>query len=333
MSESLNYPKVSVIIISFKDRPIFNTVLKSLLNLTEYPNFDVTIIDYGSKQLKGMVDKLRANYKKPLTLIMVEKDFGKTHRINIGFREGLLGNAKYFVLLDDDILIKGSKWLTKLVYLMEELPNTVVVAQPGGGIMLYPNGTVYALRDWEKPKNMKAWTSLCGGGGYFIVRRSFIEEFYKCGLKPYCEMFYMQSEDIDFAVKVYLRGYQAVSVRGIELLHVGESIAGIHRVFEAYKNRVMLLLFNFSPFHILKYMPFRILQDFIHATIVYPLRVESPTARGLIELIKAYYWVLRRLSPIMTTRSLIQNRWLRINSKDFDRWFLKVPLPLTIYDK
>lgn len=337
----MDVPKVAIAVTSFKTHLYLTRSLERLFFLTEYPKFDVFIIDYGTRGINSVVRKLRTKYNKDIKLIKVDNDLGIAHRRNLAFKECNSSGAKYFVIMDDDIIVTDVEWLNKLVHLMERLPQDVVAAQPiileesgklvyAGGF-LYPSGTVYGLKESEIPRGKTVWPTVCTGGSMFITRRSLVREFYKCRLKPYCDLFFIQSEDVDFAIKIYLRGYKAVCTNITRCLHARiTSQKPLYRIYHAYKNRTLLVLLNFDLLHLLKYIAFRLLHDVTHAIAVYPVKVRRPTAEGVILLIKAYISILKRLKPILKYRYRIQMCWRRADNKYFKKILLRVPLPLPL---
>jgi len=327
------YPQVAVAVTSFKNSPYLRSSLESLLSLTEYPKFDVYIIDYGTEEISSLVKELQMKYGNHICLIEMSMDFGITGMRNLAFETCARTGAKYFVIMDDDIIITDIDWLNKLVHLMERLPQDVVAATPQAGWLLYPNCTAYGLKETETPRRT-VWPALCTGGQIFIVRESLVREFYKCGLKPYCDLFFIQSEDIDFALKIYLRGYKAVCTNVTEVLHArNRNQLPLYRIYHSYKSRVLLLLLNFSFLHLVRYVPFRLLHDFIHAVVVYPMTARKPAAEAFVLLVKAYVWILRRLKSIFKFRSRIQICWRRADDSYVKKILLPVQLPLHLDDR
>ena len=158
------------------------------------------------------------------------------------------------------MIITQYNWLTTMVNILENLPKDCVVAEPGRGWFIYPNVTARRVPLHALKTNPKIYATICGGGGQFIVKKSYIIEMIDSGIPPYNELLYMQSEDIDFALKVYLRGYKSVCTNKRITGHVkrlGE--LNSFRIYEMYKNRIIVLITNFSFKHIMKYLPYRII--------------------------------------------------------------------------
>jgi GT2 family glycosyltransferase len=331
--------------VSFKNHllpnyDIFVSSLSSLLRFTNYPNFEICIIDYGTIALPSIINKIKFTCDCKIKLIETRKDRGLADRRNLALKAGCECGAKYIVMLDDDVVITDPEWLYKLVHLMEKLPRAVVAVQPllleenGKGIaggLLYRNATTFCLRISEELRRKKVWQTFITAGGFFIVRRSYIEEIYATGVEPYTRLFWMQSEDTDFQIKIYLRGHQSAGTAVASALHIRREKSPLPpwRTYLQYRNRVLLLLLHFSRCHIIKYIMFRFLQDALNAIVEYSRKSNVPRATGVLLLIKAYKWIIINLRSIFKTRAQIQKLWRRSDDKYLEKILLPLSLPLS----
>jgi len=213
--------------------------------------------------------------------------------------------------------------LEKLIKLLETLPKECAVLSPvlefeesrSYGGLLYRNGTFMNLKN--QPRS-SIWYSLCPSAAFVAIRTEFAKRMFEIGLSPFEELFVMQSEDVDFAVKTWLLGYKIACTKLIKVRHLG--VRHHHqqwRVYLMYRNRLLLLMLNFSLRSIAYALPFRMLNDVFHCVIL--LR-----ARYFFTLIKAYLWPLMNLKIILTLRKK-RRKYYKGSEKQL---FSQLPLPL-----
>lgn len=129
------WPGVSIVIPN-KDAPqLLSTVLEGVLDKTEYPNFEVIVVDNGSKNAETL--DIYEDYQKRhgnFSTIHFHEPFNFARSVNKG-----ISNAKFdtFLLLNNDIEVTEPDWLTEMVSCL---------AYPGVGIvgakLLFPDRTI-----------------------------------------------------------------------------------------------------------------------------------------------------------------------------------------------
>lgn len=227
-------PKVSIIIPTRDNAKVLTRCLTSLIQRTAYPNYEVVVVDNGSKD--------------PATLRMLT-DIQKDKRIRVrrhpgpfnysAMNNGAAENADgdFLCLLNDDTEIAEGVWLNDLVGL---------AARPGvgavGAKLLYPTGMVQQngiFIDWDaRPGNraMHAWQQLQTSnpgqasrnlitqeytavtGACLVVRRSLYLEM--GGLDA--EVFPVDYNDVDFCLRLFAAGYRnLVSAQAVVIHHEG----------------------------------------------------------------------------------------------------------------
>jgi GT2 family glycosyltransferase len=323
--DKIDLEKVVILITTYRDPPLFVDILKNL-EKTAYPNMEIIVIDCLSTKIAEIIKKLK--FKVPTYYFSLKEDKGAAHQLNIGLYLALQhGDAKYIGRIEDDAIPLDPDWLTKLVQTMKEDPN-IAIAMPidlarngrlGYGGLLYGNCTFYSI---NQPPT-KNYPCMGTGGHCYLVRKEYIAEMFRCGVKPYCEFFNISSEDIDFNLKAWLRGYKIVCTTTTHVLHEGTTgpRRAKYRVYHMYKNRMCLLLLNFSIKHILINLWYRILHDMISALL----------HSEFILMLKAYFWVLSHFREILEERRLRMIYWKHIDDKELKRYVLvKFPMPVKI---
>ena len=124
-------PKVSIIIPTMGRLALITPCIESLLALTDYPNYEVVILDNGRGKYPDGIQYLR---DKQFTVIECNEPFNWARLNNIGVRHA---SGELFLFLNDDIEITSPDWLGQLVRqaLRPEVGSV-------GALLYYPNGAL-----------------------------------------------------------------------------------------------------------------------------------------------------------------------------------------------
>ena len=124
-------PKVSIIIPTMGRLALITPCIESLLALTQYPNYEVVILDNGRGKYPDGIQYLR---DKQFTVIECNEPFNWARLNNIGVRHA---SGELFLFLNDDIEITSPDWLGQLVRqaLRPEIGSV-------GALLYYPNGAL-----------------------------------------------------------------------------------------------------------------------------------------------------------------------------------------------
>jgi GT2 family glycosyltransferase len=127
--------KVSVIV-PFKDEiGITRRCLDRLLTNTDYPNFEITLVDNWSMTAEANAFVAKAEKTDGVRVLRVREPFNYARLNNLASAES---DADFLMFLNNDVLVENRSWLNVLVGEMLADPACGVV----GGKFLYPNGTV-----------------------------------------------------------------------------------------------------------------------------------------------------------------------------------------------
>jgi len=320
-------PKVAILLTTHKDPPLLKQILCSLKK-TEYSNFEVLVVDCTSARVKEILESTALEV--PVHYIALQEDMGAAHHLNVALRLALRrSGVKYTVRIEGDAIPLGSRWLHKLVDVMESNPE-VTIAMPwdtnrhgqlGYGGRLYGNGTFCAIDPRSIDRIDEVVPCIGTGGHCFITRNSYLAELFKEGMRPYWDPFYISSEDIDFSLKAWLRSYKVVTVGSARVLHEGTTgpRRAPYRVYHMYKNRLCLLLLNFGAGHILANIWYRLLQDLLSALFHSELDL----------MFRAYAWSVSHLTEILRQRDLRMAQWKRVDDDELKHHiFVRMPMPI-----
>jgi GT2 family glycosyltransferase len=128
-------PKVAVVIPNRDSFPLISRILDDLARKTDYPDFEVIVIDNGTtdRRVLALYDEYR--HKRPSTIVAIEPEpYNFSRSINKGIR---LTTADLVLLLNNDIEVVEPRWLDEMVSCFA-YPATGIV----GARLLYPDRTL-----------------------------------------------------------------------------------------------------------------------------------------------------------------------------------------------
>jgi len=121
---------VSIIIPTRDQQKLLERCIRSIEEKTEYPNYEIIIVDNGSREA-AMIDYLA---RSPHRVIHDPGEFNYSQLNNIGARQA---TGEYLLLLNNDTEILSGSWLSALV---EHAQRPEVGAV--GAKLLYPDGRI-----------------------------------------------------------------------------------------------------------------------------------------------------------------------------------------------
>ncbi len=130
----LKPPRVSVLVPTRDKGKLLKRCLESVVEITDYPDFEIVIIDHESREhlARETIDK-RAQ-KNNFVVTSFEGDFNFSAMINRGVEKA---SGEVFVLLNNDTEILQESWLKNLV--SQVCRSDVGVA---GAVLLFSNNTI-----------------------------------------------------------------------------------------------------------------------------------------------------------------------------------------------
>lgn len=238
---------VSIVIPSKDNVNMLKTCINSIVENTEYGNYEIIVVDNGSndensKAYVDIISKVNGKY------IYEKMDFNFSKMCNIGAENS---KGKYILFLNDDIEVTDSKWLTEMVGYCQ-LPETGAV----GAKLLYPgtkniqhcgviniqNGPVHCFGNMPDgdyyfgrtslPYNFSAVTGAC----LMIKKKDF------CGFD---EDFAVAYNDVDLCFSLLEKGLYNVCLNNISLLHYesvsrGDDRKNEEKLLRLYRERMKL---------------------------------------------------------------------------------------------
>lgn len=237
-------PLVSILIPVKDNASVTKTCLKSIYEKTTYKNFEIILIDNGSKEKK--TSELFEKYKNEhsnFRVLREDIEFNYSRLNNLAAKEA---KGEYLVLLNNDTEVISPDWLSLLVgyaalphagavgaklhYPDETLQHAGVVLGMGGGVAAH--AFLYASKDdvgvygrLRVPYDYSAVTAAC-----LCVSKKKFEEV--GGLE---EKLKVAFNDMDFNLKLLKKGYYNIFVPMVELYHYESKSRGSDMTSANYK--------------------------------------------------------------------------------------------------
>lgn len=227
------WPKVSIIIPTRDHKSVLETCVSSLLSKTDYPDFEVLIMDNQSQQLDALSYLTELAGHENVSVVKHDKAFNYSE---INNRAVQIATGEVIVLLNNDTEAINASWLKELVGLAMQ-PDVGCV----GAKLLYPDQSIQHAGIVMGLGGYAAHSHRCtpeGSNGYF--NRPHINQVMS-GVTGAClairketyievggldECYQVAYNDVDFCLKVKAAGFYNVYCAHAELHHYESKTRG-----------------------------------------------------------------------------------------------------------
>ncbi|WP_294351701.1 glycosyltransferase family 2 protein [uncultured Clostridium sp.] len=233
--EIIGNPKVSILIPTKDHIDDLDRTIKSVINRTDYKNYEIIIIENNSDQEETFeyYKKLK-DYDADIKVVTWEKGFNYSAINNFGAK---YATGELLLLLNNDVEVINEEWLTKMVSLAQREDVGCV-----GAKLYYPDGTIqhggiivglggaaaHAHRGFNHKEygyflrlgithNLSAVTGAC-----LMVKKSVFDE-----VNGLDESFEVAYNDVDFCLRVLETGRVNVWTPYAELYHYESKSRGV----------------------------------------------------------------------------------------------------------
>lgn len=131
----LSFPKITIIIPTKNCLPILKKCIDSIRLHTNYPNYEIMIIDNNSDDPVFFEYIKNQQLKHNIKTIKYSKPFNHSDMNNLAVAST---NTEFAVFMNNDIEIISDNWLEQLVA-TAQMDNTIALV---GALLVYPTGTV-----------------------------------------------------------------------------------------------------------------------------------------------------------------------------------------------
>ena len=227
---------VSIIIPTKDKQKYLEQCIDSIVNLSEYRNFEIILIDNNSieKGFFKLVEKYKEQTQFKFIYVRDEKPFNFSRLMNLGRKHA---NGEYILLLNNDTQVISPDWMNamiehaqrpeigvvgcKLLFDDDTIQHAGVVIGLGGVASHAFMGDYVDEPGYFHYKkllnNYCALTAAC-----IIMRKNVYDE-----VNGFNEDFVVEYNDVDFCLKVIEKGYRNLYVPHVSLYHY-ESISRGH---------------------------------------------------------------------------------------------------------
>ena len=232
-------PLVSIVVATRDRRDLLQGCLESIRKKTSCSNYEIIIVDNGSREMETLGYLERLNENGQARVIRDGGEFNFSRLNNLGVREA---RGEYVLLLNNDIEVESPHWISEMLSLAIQSGVGCVGArlwypngklQHGGGILGLggiaahshrgmPRGNYGYLNRACLTHTMSAVTGAC-----LLVRKSLYQEV--GGLDEVDLR--IGYNDVDFCLKVRAKGYRNLICAEADLIHHesasrGEDLSG-----------------------------------------------------------------------------------------------------------
>jgi GT2 family glycosyltransferase len=305
-------PLVSIIIPNFNSIEYIKQFTASLF-ATEYPNFEVIIVDDGSTDgtLKFLTDLARTEHRLNVITTLQKRGLTRSRNIAIECSKGV-----YVSFVETDMLFEPS-WLSEAIAVLEKDQsiggihgkvldvNNPSIIQAIGLKLIPQTGWVALVGFGEKDAEFPAKSEeVTMGAVGTVIRRSVLEKLH--GFDEEMD----RIDDIDLGWRVWVSGSRVVSVPSSVSYHVTvknwsvrkKSVTKIQQEM-AIGRMVRMMIKNYEMKNLVKYLP--------QAIFILIVRAFLNLARGNVNsffgLFATGYWVLNTMPSALRERKYLQS--------------------------
>lgn len=215
-------PMVSIIVLSKDNKEVLNQCITSIQTNTEYPKYEIIVVDNGSKN----PDEIEEMLKGRAAYIYKPMDFNFSAQNNIGVRAS---KGEYVLLLNDDVEVVQKDWLGRMLGQAMQ-PHTGAV----GVKLYYPDSTLLqhcgVINMGEGPNH--AFAKIDDKENLYFGRNRYTYNFLAvtaacilCSKEKYLEVGGLDEtlpvafNDVDFCMRLFEKGYYNVLRNDVVAYH------------------------------------------------------------------------------------------------------------------
>jgi len=309
----MNNPKVTIIILNWNGKKDTIECLESLKHIT-YPNYEILLVDNGSTD--GSVECFRKRYPE-LEIIENVKNLGFAEGNNVGIRRAMEKGVDYMLLLNNDTVVDPN-FLGELVMVAE---SDVKIGLIQSKLLYYDNHTInttgfffdifgstmhrgrFEIDNYQYDNLTEEGFFYASGACLLITKKLFLE------LRGdlFDKYLFAYHEDVDLSWIARLLGFKIVYCPTSICFHKEGKTSGRFNPLTAYwgyKNRLRVLIKNYSMKYLVFFLPLAILLEFVFSNLISIYRRDF---RYLLSFFKSLLWNLKNLKSTLRMRCFVQS--------------------------
>lgn len=333
-----SFPFVSIVVSNHNGwrLNILKPCLESILAI-DYSQFEVIVVDNDSND--NSEDFIKQAFGKDGCIKCIRNSENNySSGLNIGLKNCI---GKYVVFLNNDVTLDPDsiKEAVKVLESHSEIGlaqfklinffNRDVIDCIGETTDFYGNAVELGHGEIDKGQYSKVKEILCAAGSACVLRKNITHE-----IGHYDPEFVIGYEDLDLALRVWLKGYRVVTIPTAVIYHRrGASYSGnsldlrelnlkVKQHF--YKNQIATILKNYSLKNLVRSLP--ILLSTYLMMFLGEVFVKKDYKLAVIRL-RAISWNIKRFSYLMNHRWIVQTEIRRTSDDVFIRYMAENQLP------
>lgn len=302
----VNKPTVGVIVLTYNGKQNLKPCFSSLINQT-YPRIRVYHFDQASTD--GSHQFVRKHFPS-VTATRLNENVGFAQGNNIGMKRAFADGADVCLLINDDTVAKPTmvEELIRTYLSMSELKENIGLVQPvillhdqpqkinSIGNAIHYLGFGYCNNLGETYHHIEHDMPIASASGAAML----VSKKYHADIGGLDEDFFMYNEDQNYSWRGLLKGYDHVLSSRAILYHKYNFRRNPSKIYHSEKNRLMMLLENYSRTTLAFLFPLLISNEI--AAIAYSL-----FSGYFVRKISSYWYVFAHVRHIARKRKTIQN--------------------------
>jgi len=300
--------RVSVLVLNYNGLRWLPQCLSSVA-ATDYPNFDIYLVDNGSTD--GSIDYVQRSFPS-VKIILNEENLGFAEAYNKAIKEI---NSEYVALLNNDTKVLNPKWIHHLVDKAASDPDVAAVGckmvsledrsrldSVGGMGIPFWRGFVDVGRDEsdQGQYDQESFEPFAFCGGAALIRRNIFQ-----ALGGFDEKFFLYVEDADLSWRLRLLGYRVGFAPEAQVAHYFSGSAetkeiDARKLYYCHRNLLRAILKNCGPS--LGWA----LRNYLLFTLMMAAGFSILEPRKAVAAARSLLWNLLRLKDTWTWRLRIQ---------------------------
>ena len=327
MTENLNVPLVSIIIINYNGKSYLEKCLESIKKI-KYDNLEIIVVDNNSTD--GTMEFLAQNYPSIITL-KLDKNYGFAKPNNVAAK---IAKGDFLLFLNNDTEVTPN-FLTELVQVLVG-NDQIGICQ---SLLLKPNGEIDSSGDFidtigvvynsKEPIDKIREISSARGASMIIRKELFLD------LGGFDEQFFVSFEDVDLGWRTWIKGYKvAINPKSVVYHHGGKTHDSIKDEisFHGLKNQLSMKITNFEmKYSISSLLKFFIIFGIRELKILLDYKIKGKTAMtstkyedtiaakpNINAILKALFWIISNSKYLRNKRKKIHG-YRKISTRELQK--------------